>query len=226
MSSPASAVHVDLAFLRSLAEDGAPALRTAGAVIALAGIVFGLNALRFWAIDMGFIAWPEALTPFLAWDALLAQLALSPVVVWLTSRGRALKRGGSAGGRAVSAALSAVGGALTAAMLALAAAAIRLQDPTLALSVFPIVLFALNGAAWWVAFAVYRRTWTLAVALGSFLTTLGLGWFAETPTQWLILGLGLFAWLAVPGIALTRQAGGSLVRGDGHRPPHESAGGA
>jgi hypothetical protein len=205
MSTDASDVRADLAFLRALAEDGGHALRSAGAAIGLAGVVFGLNALRQWGLAAGWLAWPEALEPYLFWDALVAQLVLVGPVLWLVRRGEPRRSRASAVARAVEAALSAVGGALVIAMLALAAAATRLGEPAVALTAFPIVLFALNGTAWWVAFAAYRRIWALAVALGSFATALTLGWFAGQPTQWLALGVGLFFWLAAPGIALARQ---------------------
>jgi hypothetical protein len=107
-----------------------------------------------------------------------------------------------------------MGSALTIAVAALAIAAVRLGDSRLVLLVFPIVIFALSGAAWSVVYAVYRRAWALFAAGGCFVTALTLGWFAGTPTQWLALGLGLLCWLAAPGYALVRQADGqSRVRG-------------
>jgi len=209
MTVETSSVQADLAFLRTLAEDGGRSLRSAGAAIALAGVVFGLNALRQWGLASGWLNWPEPLQPFLFWDALAAQLLLVGPVLWLVHRGDPQPRRATAVARAVEAALSAVGGALVVAMLALAAARVRLNEPAVALVAFPIVLFALNGTAWWVAFAAYRHVWALAVAFGSFGTALTLGWFAGSSSQWLVLGAGLFFWLTAPGIALVRQRRGA-----------------
>ena len=87
----------------------------------------------------------------------------------------------------------------------------------LGLSIFPFVLFVLNGAAWWTAYAVYRRAWMLAAAIGSFTAALTLGWLAGTPSQWPALGLGLFFWMAAPGIALVRHPRSRSRRGLLHR---------
>lgn len=215
MSDESTTIHADLAFLRGLAQDAGPTLRIAGSIMVLAGVVFGLSAIRLWLMGIGWIDWPEAWRSWLGWDALVVHVALTVVLLTRLGAWRRKPPRGGAGGTAVSAAISAVGFALTAAVAALAIAAVRLEDARLVLLVFPIVIFALAGAAWWVAYAVYRRAWALFAAGGCVVTALTLGWFAGTPTQWLALGLGLLCWLAAPGYALVRQAEGQTRVRDG-----------
>jgi hypothetical protein len=106
----------------------------------------------------------------------------------------------------VSATWSGVGTGITVAGLALGLGAWRLQQPSLVLWTFPLVLFTLYGAAWGVAFAVTRRTWFALVAGGCFVATLACGAFMGRPEEWMVLSLGLFVLVAAPGYAMVRGA--------------------
>ena len=92
--------------------------------------------------------------------------------------------------------------------LSLVFGGLRLHQPNLVLQVFPILLFTLYGAGWGVAYAVKRKAWFAWIVLGCFLAALGSGALMGSPDQWLVLALGLFAFVAAPGAVIVRQARG------------------
>jgi hypothetical protein len=135
----------------------------------------------------------------------LDALAIFVVILAIALRRFPVSRAGAAS-RAMSAAWTSVGLAFGIAVLGLAAGAWRLSQPKLVVSVLPLVLFTLYGAAWCVAFAVKRRGWHACIAAGSFATVLASGICMGTPGEWTIFALGLFLWVAAPGVAIMRQA--------------------
>jgi hypothetical protein len=195
------ALRDDIAFIKALSEDSGRALSRDGAVMIAVGVIFGLNAFRFWGIAAGFLDWAKPMANWMGLDALAVFLVVLQVVL---RRFRGVARG--AASRAMSAAWTGVGLAFGVAVISLGIAAWRLQQPLLVLWVFPLVLFTLYGAAWWIAFAVKRRVWFGGVATGSFITALVCALLTGRSDEWAVLGLGLFLWVAAPGVAILREA--------------------
>ncbi len=197
----------DLAFLRGLAEDNHPMLRPLGAALAIAGVVHGLSALRFWAVGKGWIDWPAALRPLMGFDGLIAQIIVMVVVALIWPSGMRMPKGTSSpAGRAARGAINALGWGLGAAFVGLFVASMRLGGGQLMNPGFPVVLFALASAVWWVIFAVYRRAWAVVAAIASALIAAGLGLAAGTSDGILVVAAGLFGCVAGPGLALVRQS--------------------
>lgn len=201
MTDETKALQDDIAFIKALAEDNGRALGRDGAIMVAVGVVFGLNAFRYWGIEAGFLDWAKPSANWMGIDALAVFLIVLQV---LMRRFRGVARG--AASRAMSAAWTGVGLAISVAVIALAIAAWRLQQPLLVLRVFPLILFTLYGSAWWIAFKVKRRIWFAGVAAGSFVTAMGCGFGTGRSYGWAILGTGLFLWVAAPGIAILREA--------------------
>jgi hypothetical protein len=195
------ALQDDIAFMRALSEDSGRALSRDAAVLIAVGVIFGLNAFRFWGIEAGFLDWAKPTGNWWGLDALAIFLV---VLLVLMGRFRTAARG--AGSRAMGAAWGGVGIAISVAVIALVIGASRLHLPLLVIWIFPLILFTLYGAAWWIAFAVKRRIWFAGIAIGSFITTLGCGFRMGSSDEWAILSLGLFLWVAAPGIAILREA--------------------
>ena len=207
MTNDLDIARQDLAFLRGLADDSRPMLRPLGAALAIAGVVHGLSALRFWAVGQGWIGWPPALRPLMGLDGLIVQIVVMVAAVWIWPAAmRMPKRTSGPAGRAARGAVNALGWALGAAFVGLFVASKRLGGGEPMDTGLPIVLFALASAAWWVLFAVYRRAWALVAAVASALFAAGLGLAAGTSGGALIVAAGLFACVAAPGLALIRQS--------------------
>jgi hypothetical protein len=185
--------------MRALTEESGHSRAREGAILAAVGIIFGLTALQYWLLRMEVFAVPRSWQPFLWMDGVIAYL----VTLFIIHR-RFPKRPG-VGPRAMEAAWAGVGIGITVAAISLAVSGWRLQMPMLASGTFPIVLFTLYGTAWGVAFAVKRRTWFALVAIGCSATAVACGFLIGTHEEWLLLSLGLFALVAVPGFVILRR---------------------
>src|SRR5579863_1989961 len=120
------ALQDDIAFIKALAEDNGRALGRDGAIMVAVGVVFGLNAFRYWGIEAGFLDWAKPTSNWMGLDALAVFLV---VVLVLKRRFRGAAR--SAASRAIVAAWGGVGVAFSVALIALLIGAWRLQLPLL-----------------------------------------------------------------------------------------------
>jgi hypothetical protein len=191
----------DIAFMRALTEDSGPAMARDGMVLAAAGTIFGLTTLLYWLMFAGVLDIPGARD----WLWVVAS-ALFVAMMAMISRREPLRR--AAASRATRAAWVGVGSGIVVAGAALGLSAWRLDLPVLGVGVFPLVLFTLYGAAWGVAFAVVRRRWLALVAVGCFAAVVACGWLMGTPEEWLLLSVGLFVLVAMPGVVMVRQSRG------------------
>jgi hypothetical protein len=73
--------------------------------------------------------------------------------------------------------------------------------------IFPCAVMVMQGAAWLVAWEVRKRPWFLAVAGGWFATGIAMGVaIGDLPVYVTIVGLGMFAFMLLPGAYMMRQA--------------------
>ena len=126
-------------------------------------------------------------------------------MVLLIARDKAKGVGAGSGSRALNAAFGGAGLANVALMAIFGVNAWRQQD-LLVWMLYPCVVFALQGAAWYVAFMLRRKVWMLTVSLGCLSTAIVMGLVIGTPTFNLVAALACFAWLAVPGAIMARDA--------------------
>ena len=201
MQQDEQTLSADVAFLRSLAEGGSTATVKEGAILLANGVIFALVAAQYWAIDIGLLALPPWLQPWLWLDGVVVFLGS---VAWISVKYRGRPPG--AASRALAAAWAGVGTALIFAVLGLVAAARQLGLPLLVTWVFPLILFTLIGAAWGVAYAVRRRRIFALAAAGSFAAALLCGALMSRPEEWLVLAGGLVLLVASPGAVIVRSA--------------------
>lgn len=200
----------DLAFLRSLAEDSRPTLRALGALMLMSGVIQAVSALRLWAVDTGWLGWPDALRPYLGIDGVVLQLAVMILLPKLDPS-LALRPGSaSPAGRALRGAINSLALALGAVVLGLLVVRWKMQDGHIFSVGFPIILFALAAATWNVAYAVNRRRWAQLAALSSVLFTLAMGLVAGGAMATLALAIGFVSCFAIPGAAMMWQASGEV----------------
>lgn len=192
------AIRDDIAFLRSLAEDGRNGPMSGGSILFAGGLIFGAASLA-------------------AWFALARNLVTGNLffpVVWFGAAGlftlvmSALKRRmGPRGGasRAAGVAWSGAGWAVLVIVISLMIASWRAGD-WLLMGPLPAVILTVYGSAWYVGAVLTRVRWVYAVAFGSFAMALVAAWFAAQPaTLFLVFAASLLALLALPGFLLMRQ---------------------
>jgi hypothetical protein len=182
----------DLAFMRDLAEDRGPMPSILGAHMLAVGATFGLNVIYAWAGLRGLVPWAAE---WELWSWLPATIVYIPVMLFLFTRGRDIAQ--TPTGRAFAAAWTGVGIMTWVIVTVLGIAASHIGP--LVWSVWPALAVSLYGGAWTTVSLVRRRYWGLAVAAGCFATALGCAMLIDTPELWLVMGLGLLLFLALPG---------------------------
>lgn len=188
----------DISFMKGLVKDDGSVLHASGIGLAVVGIVFGLAALRSFALAEGWLHWPEALRPLMPWDATVVFLLLLLTLLTLTSRrARTTRPSIGAVARTVWASWAAVGigYAVAAASFSLAGA-----------HVTGGVLFAFWGGGWLVAATAYRRGTFAAVSAACYAVAIVSGLLADTAYDALLLGGALLVLVALPGLMILRQA--------------------
>ena len=202
MTNETPAVHADLAFLRTIVEgDGRP-LRSFGLVYMYAGLAYGAQVLIQWAEFAGVAPLPGFVMLGVVTLPTAGLFALSITLAW-----RARGTGVSPPNRTLNAVFSGTGLAnvVVIAMLVMIAASLKMFAFIL---VYPAVIFTFQGAAWFVAFRVFRRAWMLAVAVGWFATSLAMAAAISTQSLHAYLGVAvgaLFVFMALPGAIVMRE---------------------
>ncbi|WP_421736239.1 hypothetical protein [Caulobacter sp.] len=202
MTAKTQSAQDDLAYMRTVVEQGGRP-RMAGALIYMAaGLIYGAETLVHWGQSINLIQLSESATlAFVAGCTLLFVL----VMVVLIVRDKTKGVGAGTGSRALNAAFGGAGLANIALMAIFGVNAWRQHDFMIWM-LYPCVVFALQGAAWYVAFMLRWKIWMLTVSLGCLTTSVVMGLVIGTPTFNLVAALACFAWLAVPGAIMARDA--------------------
>ena len=195
----------DLAFMRSIVEGGGrPPLALAICYLA-GGLLYGLQCLFHVGQAMGLIRWPDLAN--LAFVVGISVVFLT-ILTWAILKDR--KVGGSNRGplaaRAMNAAFSATGMANAAVIIIFGVGAVRDNDFAVWLY-YAAIVFALQAAAWYMAWTLKRKGWMLATALGGWVTAVALGVLVREPFLYLgVCTVALFLLFALPGWILFRDA--------------------
>lgn len=195
----------DLAFMRSIVEGGGrPPMNLAICYLA-GGLLYVLQCLFHIGQATGLIRWPDLAN--LAFVVTIT-LAFLSVLTWAILRDR--KDGGAHRGpmatRTLNAAFSATGMANAAVIIVFSIGAVRDQDFGVWLY-YSAIVFALQAAAWYVAWTLRRKVWMLATALGGWVTAVALGLLVREPVLYLgVCTVALFLLFALPGWVMFRDA--------------------
>jgi hypothetical protein len=192
--------RADLAFMRSLAEDKDPLSATYGWHLFTLGVCFGPMVLFTWAALAGVIDVPES---WANWSWAPATVIYTPILLWLLIRGNRGRKPGPTQ-RAVWYTWAGVGQMTLAIVLGLIIASGRL-GPT-AMLLWPQVALALYGGSWTLTSLLRGARWHGLLALGCYVASVVAAYYAGTPTQWLVLGLGILVFLGGPGVAIILKA--------------------
>ena len=86
-------------------------------------------------------------------------------------------------------------------------ATVALREKSLTIwLLYPCAVFALQGAAWMVAWRLRRRLWLGVVALGWLLSAVALSSTIGSPLYPMVAGVALVLFMAVPGAVMMRPA--------------------
>lgn len=195
----------DLAFMRSIVEGGGRTPMTLAICYLAGGLLYGLQCLFHVGQIAGLIRWPG-----LANLAFVVMITVSflAVLTWaiLKDRKDGPANRGSTASRGLNAAFSATGMANTAVIIVFGVGAYRDQDFAIWLY-YAAIVFALQAAAWYIAWTLKRKGWMLATALGGWLAAVALGLLVREPVWYLgVCTVALFALFALPGWILFRDA--------------------
>jgi hypothetical protein len=109
------------------------------------------------------------------------------------------------GNRAVGAAWGSVGAACWTITAVILLSAWRTKQEVI-FTLLPPIIMALYGGAWLLTASVMRKWWMCGVGIGCLLSGLVLAYTIDQPVEYLLFGLWLYLFAAVPGLlGLLRQ---------------------
>lgn len=200
-----STPEADLAFLRSIVQGGGDprATLTMGVMYLAGGLLYGLQCLVHIGQSLGVVRWPGPVS--LAFVAGIT-IAFLVVMVWAIREDRKRPKASPIVTRTLNAAFSGAGMANLAIIIVFGFGAARDEDFAVWLY-YPAMIFALQSAAWYVAWTLKKKGWMLAASLGGWATAVALGLLVRQPLVYLYVATAaLFLLFAGPGWIITREA--------------------
>lgn len=197
----------DLAFMRSIVEGaGRPPMTLAVCYLA-GGLLYGLQCLFHVGQVTGVIRWPDLAN--LAFVVAITGTFLV-ILTWaiLKDRRDGVGNRGTMANRALNGAFSSAGMANAAVIIIFGVGAVRDNDFAVWLY-YAAIVFALQAAAWYLAWTLKKKGWMLATALGGWITAVALGVLVREPMWYLgVCTIALFLLFALPGWIMFRDARG------------------
>ena len=206
MKDPASA-RDDLAFIRGLVNDGGRIQASTGSALLAGGLCYGTQCLvQFLLAQLPPASPVQQLGEPIA--GILPTLIFIVILTRITMRDRrnAVGAGGTVATRALKAGFSAVGA--SAIVTALIFGTVATQERNFTIWLFhPIMVCVGQGVAWYLAYAIRRRRWFLAVSMSWFACSLLLTALLHHLFAFiLVVVVALYALMALPGWVLLRTA--------------------
>lgn len=204
-ATPRTTPEADLAFLRSIVDGGGRPSLTLAICYLAGGLLYGLQCLFHLGQMTGVIRWPDLAN--LAFVVLIT-LSFLAVLTWaiLKDRKDAMAGRGPTTSRALNAAFSSAGLTNAAVIIIFGVGAVRDGDFAVWLY-YAAIVFALQAAAWYVAWTLKRKGWMLATALGGWTTAIALGVLVREPIWYLgVCTVAVFLLFALPGWIMFRAA--------------------
>lgn len=193
----------DLAYMRSLVSGSVAMQSTIGEAFTWAGALYGAQCIAYWLQIVGVIPGGDLVGLTLAVAPTAIFCVILGIIIWKDRKNPP----GGVGSRALSAVFQGAGIANLVLAIVFAYGATKAESFNLWLY-HPIVVCMVQGVAWYVAWAIQRRTWLGFVAAGWFITTVALGivLYIDMGTFLLVLGVALFVCMALPGWVIWRGA--------------------
>jgi hypothetical protein len=198
-SQSASALSADIAFIRTMVEEGRQGASRSGIGVA-AGLLWGSASLFVWAALAKLVQVPGGMGQAnWAWSAAMVLFAIAGFPLGMYRRGGNLVAGS---------AWSAVGWSCLTVSAVVGIAAWRLHQGVI-ITLLPPIVMALYGGAWLICAAAFRTWFLLAVGVLSLLSSLLLAYTVAQPVEYLLFALSLYFLGAGPslvGVLRSRSA--------------------
>lgn len=195
----------DLAFMRSIVEGGGRSSMTLAICYLAGGLLYGLQCLFHLGQIAGIIRWPGPANLAFVIAITGGFLAVLTWAILKDRRDGAVSRGTTAS-RTLNAAFGSAGMANAAVIIIFGVGAMRDGDFAVWLY-YAAIVFALQAAAWHLAWSIRKKGWMMATALGGWVTAVALGVLVREPFLYLIVcTLALFLLFALPGWVMFRDA--------------------
>ncbi|WP_406852358.1 hypothetical protein WEU32_14225 [Brevundimonas sp. BH3] len=195
-------VHSDIAYMKSLAEEGRHAPVMVGPILVAAALWFGGATAVQWLIALGRV-------PLSGWGIMGMWVGAGigfAALLYVLIRKIDLKTGSQTkDNMAIGAAWSACGYTIFGFWLVLLAFGFSSQNWAM-MSLMPSVVMIAYGAAWMIAGQIVRKGWMVLTGVVCFAGAVALGWFAFTHWIYLIYLLLLASVALLPGMYLMKLA--------------------
>lgn len=198
----------DIAFMRALAQEGSTTPLLFGGVMVAAGLIFGLASVLHWLMASGTLAVPSEWFLMANWVG--SGIAFGVAMNFLLKRAKSRPGYNGSVNKATGAAWSGVGFAIFASWAGMVALGLTTGDWAV-MNLFPVLILALYGAAWFVAAVMSGKGWIRMIALGSFAGAVLMGALAASPYLMLGYAACLVVLAVVPGLVLIRQEPSDIV---------------
>lgn len=204
MTDAARSAEADLAFLRSVVSGAGPQGHfTMGVAYLAGGLLYGFQCLFHIGQALGWVRWPGLASLIFVTAITVAMIG---VLIWAARQDRKGPRPGPMVTRTLNAAFSATGMVNLAVIVVFGAGAMRDQDFAVWLY-YPAMVFAVQAAAWWVAWSLRKAPWMLATSIGGWVTAVALGLLVREPIAYLaVCTAALFGLFAAPGWVMLHGA--------------------
>ncbi len=204
MTDAARSAEADLAFLRSVVSGAGPQGHfTMGVAYLAGGLLYGVQCLFHIGQALGWVRWPGLATLIFVTAITVAMIG---VLIWAARQDRKGPRPGPMVTRTLNAAFSATGMVNLAVIAVFGVGAVRDQDFAVWLY-YPAMVFAVQAAAWWVAWSLRKSPWMLATSIGGWVTAVALGLLVREPIAYLaVCTAALFGLFAAPGWVMLHGA--------------------
>lgn len=191
----------DIAYMKTLADQGASGPLLGGSILVAAGLIFGAASIIEWMMATGVVS-ADGVDHLYLWGASGALFAVALVVLI----GRQRRRAGvmSPANRAFGNAWMGVGLGIFSMSIALTLLIMETGAEQIAL-VFPPLIFALYGSGWAVSAAMSNQKWLWWPAFGGWLAAPAVALAAGRPEMWLVYAAGILLLAFVPGLMLMRR---------------------
>jgi hypothetical protein len=201
MTDAQTQIGEDLAYLRTLAEEGRGAPVLAGPYMVLGGGLFGVVSLIQYAVLIRALPIPPQ---SLGWIWLASGLAFALALPLLNRRTRNQPGGANSLNQTIGVVWSQAGIVIWVLLLALIVLGNRMSDWSV-FNLFPSIILALYGLCWMAAAHIGRTPWLRGIGIGGFVAAVGLAAVAGGPGLWLAYAAALFALGLAPGLVLMRR---------------------
>lgn len=195
----------DIAWIRSLAEEGANAPLGGGRILMAAGLIYGAASLVQWATVAHVAPFGPRQSNWIWLAATVAFLILTTMDKLFLCPSSGVK---TAANRAAQAAWACVGTGIFAMIASMAVVAWRV-GPTggILIALLPSLIMVFYGLGWGVSAAMVRSPRLMALSAASFISAVAIAALTGSNAQFLAYAAALFALMAVPGFLLMQAAG-------------------